>query len=111
MPDLNRFFKNVWAAIAQEFNSVPDREFSRVLSVPSYRNDLEAVVTMTIRPGKTGQVQFQGSWWNARCNLDITLAPGQIVYIIDRQDNTLYVEPGFLLRSMVPMPSTVSQPG
>ncbi|MBD2092003.1 NfeD family protein [Microcoleus sp. FACHB-1515] len=54
----------------------------------------EAIVTLTIAPGRAGQVQFQGSWWKARCADAITLLPGTIVYVIDRQFvTTLYVKP------------------
>lgn len=58
----------------------------------------EAIVTLTIVPGRAGQVQFQGSWWNARCADAITLLPGTIVYVIDRQFvTTLYVKPAVAL--------------
>ncbi|NEQ27302.1 MAG: hypothetical protein F6K28_51515 [Microcoleus sp. SIO2G3] len=54
----------------------------------------EAIVTLTIAPGRAGQVQFQGSWWKARCAEALTLVPGTIVYVVDRQYvTTLYVEP------------------
>lgn len=53
----------------------------------------EAIVTQTIVPGRKGQVKFQGSWWTARCSQDITLSPGKLVHVIDRQTITLYVEP------------------
>jgi membrane protein implicated in regulation of membrane protease activity len=76
----------------------------------NYRDDVhEAVVTISICPGKTGQVKFQGSWWNARCTREVTLMPGQTVYVVSRQGNTLYVEPGFMLRAMMPMLSTIAQ--
>lgn len=54
----------------------------------------EAIVTLAIAPGRAGQVEFHGSWWKARCAQSITLLPGSIVYVVDRQDvTTLYVEP------------------
>ncbi|XGV96387.1 MAG: NfeD family protein [Leptolyngbya sp. BL-A-14] len=52
-----------------------------------------AIVTRTIAPGRKGQVQFQGSWWPARCNDEMTLAVGELVRVIQRQDLTLYIEP------------------
>jgi membrane protein implicated in regulation of membrane protease activity len=55
----------------------------------------EAIVTQAIAPGRKGQVKFQGSWWTARCSQDITLRPGNLVRVIDRQLITLYVEPVF----------------
>lgn len=54
---------------------------------------VSAIVTRTIAPGRKGQVQFQGSWWTARCNCEITLAVGELVRVIQRQDLTLYIEP------------------
>lgn len=54
----------------------------------------EAIVTQLIGPGRAGQVQFQGSWWKARCAEQVTLPPGTVVYVIDRQNvTTLCVEP------------------
>lgn len=56
----------------------------------------QAVVTQTIAPGRPGQVQFQGSWWTARCEQPITLLPHQIVYVVARRNLTLLVRPEFV---------------
>jgi len=57
----------------------------------------KAVVTNTIEPGKSGQVRFQGSWWNARCEQNLTLTPGQTVYVIsDPNSMPLIIEPATL---------------
>ncbi len=54
----------------------------------------KAIVTNTIEPGKAGQVRFQGSWWNARCEQNLTLTLGQTVYVIsDPGSMPLIVEP------------------
>lgn len=53
----------------------------------------KAVVAKTIQPYKTGRIQFQGSWWFARCDSEITLYPGETVRVIGRQNITLLVEP------------------
>lgn len=64
--------------------------------------DQEAIVTLTIAPGRAGQVQFQGSWWKARCAQSITLPPGTHVYVIDRLHvTTLYVEPAAALPELL----------
>lgn len=62
-------------------------------STPAAKPVVDAIVTQTIGPGRKGQVKFQGSWWTARCSQDITLSPGKLVCVIDRQLITLYVEP------------------
>jgi membrane protein implicated in regulation of membrane protease activity len=57
---------------------------------------IEAIVTQTIGPGKRGQVKCQGSWWTAKSVQGLTLLPGKVVYVISRQNITLYVEPAFI---------------
>ncbi|NJR66079.1 MAG: hypothetical protein HC772_13360 [Leptolyngbyaceae cyanobacterium CRU_2_3] len=56
-------------------------------------NSQKAVVASTIQPYRTGRIKFQGSWWFARCDHDITLNPGETVHVIGRQNITLLVEP------------------
>ncbi|HEY9699898.1 MAG TPA: NfeD family protein [Trichocoleus sp.] len=53
----------------------------------------EAVVDAMIQPGKSGRVKYRGSWWLARCQQDITLAPEQTVAVIGRSNITLLVQP------------------
>jgi membrane protein implicated in regulation of membrane protease activity len=52
-----------------------------------------AVVATIIHPHRTGRIKFQGSWWFARCDHNITLHPGETVQVIGRQNITLLVEP------------------
>ncbi|MBW4469735.1 MAG: NfeD family protein [Stenomitos rutilans HA7619-LM2] len=62
-----------------------------------YTNPIvEAIVTQTIAPGRRGQVKCQGSWWTAKSMQGLTLLPGKVVYVISRQNITLYVEPAFI---------------
>jgi membrane protein implicated in regulation of membrane protease activity len=51
----------------------------------------EALVTQRIAPGKTGRVKYRATWWPARCLQGITLEPGTLVYVVDRENITLYV--------------------
>ena len=55
--------------------------------------DQEAIVMEVIRPGKQWRVSFGGSYWNARCPQEASLQPGDIVYVVDRQNITLIIEP------------------
>jgi|GEM_PF-3524234 len=57
------------------------------------RLDQEAIVEQTIRPGQAGRVRYHSSWWFARCKEDVFLHPGDRVYVVDRMDLTLIVEP------------------
>jgi membrane protein implicated in regulation of membrane protease activity len=55
--------------------------------------DREAIVEEEIRLHHPGRVHFQRSWWSARCTQDITIAPGETVYVVGRHGITLLVEP------------------
>jgi NfeD-like C-terminal, partner-binding len=67
----------------------------------------EAIVTQTISPRRSGQVEYQGSWWTARCYEEVTLLPGDVVYVVARQHVlTLYVRPHPFARSAQNLPKT-----
>ncbi|MEG4322824.1 MULTISPECIES: NfeD family protein [unclassified Microcoleus] len=52
----------------------------------------KAVVEEEIRPGQSGRVRFQSTWWPAKCDLDITLKPGAVVRVLALENVTLIVE-------------------
>jgi membrane-bound ClpP family serine protease len=103
MFNFNRLLGNMMSAVAQEFNDAPNLDLNRVMPGIKAPSDMqEGIVTRKIQPGVVGQVQFRGTWWNARCDRDVTLMPGQVVFVMNRTGNTLYVEPGFVMRTMMP---------
>ncbi|MEG3839966.1 NfeD family protein [Microcoleus sp. herbarium14] len=53
----------------------------------------EAIVDEEIQPHCVGRVHFQASWWPARCEQEVTLVRGQIVYVVGTDNITLLVEP------------------
>lgn len=58
------------------------------------------VVTVTILPGSTGRVAFQGTTWNARSEaVDRELPPGTQVIVVAQKGNMLSVVPIDLLKS------------
>ena len=52
----------------------------------------KAVVEEEIRPGKSGRVRFQSTWWPAKCDRDVTLKPGEVVHVVGLENITLIVE-------------------
>jgi membrane-bound ClpP family serine protease len=63
------------------------------LSQDKEGNPLGATVVESITPNVKGYVKFQGVLWRATCLQPITIKPGQIVRVVDRQSLTLIVEP------------------
>jgi membrane protein implicated in regulation of membrane protease activity len=52
----------------------------------------EAIVIEAIAPEKPGWIWFQSTSWLARCASGAMLQPGQRVYVVNRDNTTLYVE-------------------
>ncbi|WP_293144770.1 MULTISPECIES: NfeD family protein [unclassified Microcoleus] len=52
----------------------------------------KAVVEEEIRPGQSGRVRFQSTWWPAKCDRDVTLKPGEVVRVLALENMTLIVE-------------------
>lgn len=53
----------------------------------------EAIVDEEIQPHRKGRVNWRGSYWPARCELDITLVPEEIVEVVGLENITLLVMP------------------
>ena len=53
-----------------------------------------AQVNTLIPPGGVGKVSYEGVLWNACCQIsDVAISPGQMVAVVGRQGNTLFVMP------------------
>lgn len=66
--------------------------------VPSPAGDLRPVtngkVLRAIAPNSVGNVSYQGSIWKARCEIpDVTIDAGELVQVVGREGNTLWVAP------------------
>ena len=58
------------------------------------QNAQYAQVNTLIPPGGVGKVSYEGVLWNACCEInEVAIAPGQMVNVIGRQGNTLFVTP------------------
>ncbi|MGB3296459.1 MAG: NfeD family protein [Phormidesmis sp.] len=58
------------------------------------RESTEARTTTAISPGQVGRVVYEGNSWQARCNdREVSIAPDQEVFVVERKGNTLIVVP------------------
>ncbi|MEG4503409.1 NfeD family protein [Microcoleus sp. F6_B4] len=63
-------------------------------------NDVEtAIVDEQIRPNEPGRVRFENSWWPAKCDLDMTFQPGDVVRVVGIENITLIVAASFAIDS------------
>ncbi|MEG4405375.1 NfeD family protein [Microcoleus sp. MON2_D5] len=63
-------------------------------------NDVEtAIVDEPISPQECGRVRFQNSWWPAKCDLDMTFQPGEVVRVVGIENITLIVAASFEINS------------
>jgi membrane protein implicated in regulation of membrane protease activity len=89
----------VLALGAQLLNEIA---FGQTIAVPAQpdlgvnsvdRFEKRAIVDEEIRPDRIGRVRFQGTYWPARCDLEIILPCGEIVYVVGQENLTLLVQP------------------
>ena len=53
----------------------------------------EGVVDREIYYYQKGRVSYGGSYWDAKCEDDLRLLPGQFIKVVARKNTTLIVEP------------------
>lgn len=53
----------------------------------------EAIVDEVIQPNHRGRVRYQGSYWPAKCQRDITLEEGTFCLVVNVEGITLIVVP------------------
>jgi membrane protein implicated in regulation of membrane protease activity len=58
--------------------------------------DQEAIIEEVIEQGKSWRVRYQGTWWTARCIHQMSLFPGDTVYVVGRHSITLLIKPNLL---------------
>lgn len=56
--------------------------------------DEKAIVEEEIRPGESGRVRYQSSWWPAKSDREITFRPGEAVRVVAIDNITPIVEEG-----------------
>jgi membrane protein implicated in regulation of membrane protease activity len=76
------------------------RSLMQLLPTGGEQDPLEVIAKVfeVIRPNEGGLVKFQGALWRAHCPYEISLEPGTLVKVIDRQKLTLVVIPLHLAR-------------
>ncbi len=53
----------------------------------------EGIVCEEIKPYHKGRVRFKATSWDARCDQELTLAPGTPVRVVKKENITLFVIP------------------
>ncbi|MCC3432981.1 MULTISPECIES: NfeD family protein [unclassified Microcoleus] len=80
-------------AVGEEKPAVGDAETVHTHLAPKdIAPDQKAIVEEEIRPGESGRVRFQSSWWPATSDQEITFKPGEAVRVIAIDNVTLIVE-------------------
>ena len=81
------------SAVVDEKAAVGDRETAHTHLPPkAIAKEEKAIVEEEIRPGESGRVRFQSSWWPAISDQEITFKPGDAVRVIAIDNVTLIVE-------------------
>jgi len=81
------------SAVVDEKVAVGDVETDHHHLAPkAIAKDEKAIVEEEIRPGESGRVRFQSSWWPAISDQEITFKPGDAVRVLAIDNVTLIVE-------------------
>ncbi|MEG4804446.1 NfeD family protein [Microcoleus sp. ARI1-B5] len=80
-------------AAGEEKVTVGDVETAHTHLAPkAIAPDEKAIAPEEIRPGESGRVRFQSTWWPATSDQEITFKPGDAVRVIAINNVTLIVE-------------------
>ena len=79
------------SAVVDEKVAVGDIETAHI-APKAIARDEKAIVEEEIRPGESGRVRFQSSWWPAISDQEITFKPGDAVRVLAIDNVTLIVE-------------------
>lgn len=73
--------------------SLDDRLDESFLTPTVHRLNREAVVEDICHQGHEWRIKYLGSFWRARSvGIQLHLAPGDVVYVVARRGNVLFVE-------------------
>ena len=87
-------------------NATRDPTRSQTCECNSAELEIRAIVDEAILPQIGGRVRYRNSWWPAVCPQNITLRPGEIVYVVGRYNLTLFVQPAKNFFNSVENPTT-----
>ncbi len=88
----------IWLGLSVGFIVLTHRLMPK-RKISSISDATEAETITEILPEQPGRVLYEGGSWRAVCGDNSAIAPGQKVYVVDRQGTTLVVVPKNLLDS------------
>jgi membrane protein implicated in regulation of membrane protease activity len=89
---------SLWLFFAIALTLLSRRFFTPKHKVAMTGDDLEAKAISGIPAGTMGRVLYEGNSWQAKCADETRdIAPNEVVYIVQKQGNTLIVLPATMI--------------